>query len=531
MTFMLGGAQGGSPGLRLVREEGPDRIVLAHEQPFRVGRVEIRPATREVILDGLQSVIEPRVMQALVALHRAGGGVVSKDDLATLCWDGRIVGEDAINRVMSRLRAVADKQAGGEFRIETITKVGYRLATNGTSADAQLAAGPARARTGIQRRDLLVGGTALGAAAAAGIGWTVLRGDRTPGEAQLLIDDARQSLREGMVDQVDNAIGKLRRAVQIAPKSSEGWGLLAFAYMASAKSAPSAERPALRARGETAMQRAFALKPYQPDALAGQILSMRLYRNWYSYELACRAALARYPDHPVLNCLLAFLFSQVGRSSEALAHYEKGLARFPLSPQLHVCKCVSLWDLGRLDEAEAAISRAFELLPRYYGIWFTKLYYLAYSGRAREAAAMIADTDSRPLTIPDWNYDLTATQVNALASGDRAEVKRTIELWKTESARGTGFTENGAIFAGFAGDVDEAFRLLNALYFNRGFTLPDTYFSKEQAMYSGPERHSYTLFRRPISAIRRDPRFGAMTRELGLDDYWRRTNSRALVIA
>ena len=29
MTFMLGGAQGGSPGLRLVREEGPDRIVLA----------------------------------------------------------------------------------------------------------------------------------------------------------------------------------------------------------------------------------------------------------------------------------------------------------------------------------------------------------------------------------------------------------------------------------------------------------------------------------------------------------------------
>jgi hypothetical protein len=29
--------------------------------------------------------------------------------------------------------------------------------------------------------------------------------------------------------------------------------------------------------------------------------------------------------------------------------------------------------------------------------------------------------------------------------------------------------------------------------------------------------------------MRKDPRFGQLTRELGLDDYWRRTNSRSLV--
>ena len=57
--------------------------------------------------------IEPRVMQLLVALRRANGAVVSKDDLGQLFWEGRIVGEDAINRVVSRLRAVAEKQAGG----------------------------------------------------------------------------------------------------------------------------------------------------------------------------------------------------------------------------------------------------------------------------------------------------------------------------------------------------------------------------------------------------------------------------------
>lgn len=117
-------------------ETGPLRapIVLAHEQPFRVGQAEFRPPTREVHFAGKTSVIEPRVMQFLIALHRAKGAVVNKDDLLQSCWEGRIVGEDAINRVVSRLRGVAEKDAGRTFRIETITKVGYRLLS--TDGDA-----------------------------------------------------------------------------------------------------------------------------------------------------------------------------------------------------------------------------------------------------------------------------------------------------------------------------------------------------------------------------------------------------------
>lgn len=102
-------------------------IVLAHEPSFRIGDAEFRPAMREVRFAGQTSIIEPRVMQLLVALHRAGGAVVNKDDLLQSCWEGRIVGEDAINRVVSRLRGSAEKEAGRQFRIETITKVGYRL--------------------------------------------------------------------------------------------------------------------------------------------------------------------------------------------------------------------------------------------------------------------------------------------------------------------------------------------------------------------------------------------------------------------
>ena len=65
-------------------------------------------------------------MLVLVALHHAGGDVVSRDDLIARCWDGRIVGEDAINRAISRLRDLGHR-LDGAFQLETISKVGYRL--------------------------------------------------------------------------------------------------------------------------------------------------------------------------------------------------------------------------------------------------------------------------------------------------------------------------------------------------------------------------------------------------------------------
>src|SRR4051794_11189522 len=67
-------------------------IQLARERPFRLGAVEVRPATREVVGPDGREVLEPRVMQVLVALARAGGETVTREDLTESCWEGRIVG-------------------------------------------------------------------------------------------------------------------------------------------------------------------------------------------------------------------------------------------------------------------------------------------------------------------------------------------------------------------------------------------------------------------------------------------------------
>ena len=106
-----------------------EQIDLSRATPFRIGGLVIEPALRQVVADadGHTQTIEPRIMQVLVVLAMADGGIVSRDDLVRQCWDGRIVGNDPINRVITRLRRLTGAAAGNHGRVETITKVGYRL--------------------------------------------------------------------------------------------------------------------------------------------------------------------------------------------------------------------------------------------------------------------------------------------------------------------------------------------------------------------------------------------------------------------
>lgn len=507
-------------------------IILAHELPFHLGDVQFRPATREVISAGETHVVEPRVMQVLVALRRAGGAVVTKDELAKLCWDGRIVGEDAINRVISRLRAVAQKQACGTFRVETITKVGYRLTLpDGQSpslTDSRIAETHARERK-FARRELVLGGVFAAAATAAGI-WTLPSWDRMPPEARQLLDDARSSVFQGTVDQLASASGKLKQAAALAPGNAEIWGLLALADMMQANFAPPDSRRDLVTRGIAAARRALAIDPDQPDALAASVKAMPEYRNWDRYEQAARDGLRRSPDGVFLKFVLSDLLVQVGRDREALNVIERAARYFDQSPPFQTYRANQLWDLGQLDEADAVLTSALGLWPRYIGLWFTRVYYLMYNGRAGEAAAIAENVPTRPLGVADYQFENVANQAKAIASKDPARIRRAVEESAELAPRGSGFTENAALFAGYVGDFDTAFRMLNALYLDRGFPISDSYFGKEEGVYTARERHTYILFRPHFAKLRHDPRFAQLTREIGLDDYWRRTNSRAAVI-
>jgi DNA-binding winged helix-turn-helix (wHTH) protein/TolB-like protein len=117
-------------------DPSPTFIDLAREAAFRLGGAEVRPSTREIVQGERREVLEPRVMQVLVALARSAGEVVSRGDLIQACWGGRVVGEDAINRCIAAVRRLA--QAFGGFDVETIPRVGYRLTEAAAPATARL---------------------------------------------------------------------------------------------------------------------------------------------------------------------------------------------------------------------------------------------------------------------------------------------------------------------------------------------------------------------------------------------------------
>jgi len=104
------------------------------ESPFGVGGATIDPLSREAKYAGGQERLQPQTLKVLIALARRRNQVVTRSELVDDCWDGKIVGEDVINRCILVLRQFAER-AGG-FSIETVPKSGHRLVESraGTSA-------------------------------------------------------------------------------------------------------------------------------------------------------------------------------------------------------------------------------------------------------------------------------------------------------------------------------------------------------------------------------------------------------------
>ncbi|MBW0145394.1 winged helix-turn-helix domain-containing protein [Sphingomicrobium clamense] len=108
--------------------DGITAIDLAHESAFDAGSVRIDPAHRKIVVEGRgEAILEPKIMQVLVALARHPGRIFSRDDLIEACWDGVIVGDDAINRVISQIRKKLREVGADDVSVQTVTKVGYQL--------------------------------------------------------------------------------------------------------------------------------------------------------------------------------------------------------------------------------------------------------------------------------------------------------------------------------------------------------------------------------------------------------------------
>ncbi|MDE1938499.1 MAG: winged helix-turn-helix transcriptional regulator [Alphaproteobacteria bacterium] len=117
------------------------QIVLAYETEFSLGGLRVCPSKRAVIAGGNRELLQPRIMQVLVALARRRGEVVSHDELIASCWDGYAVSDDAIHRCIARLRRLSEARGG--FTLETVPRVGYQLTESVSAAGGGSSTGEA----------------------------------------------------------------------------------------------------------------------------------------------------------------------------------------------------------------------------------------------------------------------------------------------------------------------------------------------------------------------------------------------------
>lgn len=509
----------------------PGRIDLAHEAEFLLGRLTVFPSRRELLRDdGARDVLEHRVMQVLIALARAGGAVVTRDDLTRCCWEGRVVGEDAINRVISRLRKTAEGIGEGSFRIETITKIGYRLvgretedpvAARSVGNDASKSA-PAAVGRRLSRRGLLAAG-ALGAAGLAG-GVLALRKATKPAvspEIQSLMNRAMDQLGQGTPEGQSQAIGLLRRVVNLAPDYAEGWGALGVAYGNRARYREIADSDALRARARWAADRALALDPDSSLGQVARIFATPLRGNWLAAERGLRAALAGQERNGMLHGSLGFVLMSVGRCADAVAEY-RAFESDPLPPGRYFNLIAALWSAGELEETDRRIAEAAELYPTQFALWFQRFYIWMYSRRTGAAIALASEREAMPAGIPVTEFDRIVEVARAIETRAPSEVDRVMAQNMAAAHEGNGYAENAMQFACALGRVDEAFEVVNAYYFGRGFAVPDLRFTESQGAYKPVrERDTDFLFWPSLAPMRADPRFARLAEELGLERYWR----------
>lgn len=504
-------------------------VALAHTPAFQLGSVEVRPATRELIGPSGRARLEPRVMQVLVALAQAEGEIVSRDDLIESCWDGRIVGQDAVNRVISKIRSLGETIGAGSFTLETITKVGYRLVEPGRSVPTKAAVpAPPRQepRAPLDRRLLLGGGAAL-AAAGGGAWWVYGRKPEIPAAALLLHAKGIEASRIGTVEATAQATGFLKEAVALAPDYAEGWGALALAYQNGLYFlADDAARLAAQ-RAQAAARRAIELDPRNASAHAALALDIPTYRNWLAAEEAMRKVLKLDPNQFEACTSLSRILASVGRMKEALAALQPIAKRTSLEPTVQFRLAYLHWAVGRLEESDRIIDEAMTLWPRSYQIWFTRFWLFAHTGRASQAIAMVRDEVRRPPGIPDWNFKLIEDTASALANKAPAAAIEAAIRGNLEAARkGAGFAENAIEVTSVLGRVDKAYEVIDAYYFGRGFAIGSVRYSAQQGSFTPPTRlQTAFLFTPPSSGLRADPRFAPLTEALGLAEYWRRSKT------
>lgn len=471
----------------------------------------------------------------LAALVARPGRLLTKEELFDSVWDGAIVSESVLTSAIKELRRVLGDESKHPRFIESVYGRGYRfiapvaptprhtLATDmsnewpvPTSAVMPDSAPVSRPHV---RRAVLAWGAA-GVVAAAGAGFGIYRSltPALPPEVPALIAQSCSLMDQNTPEGHNQAIGLLRRVVELAPDYADGWGLLGVVYAAPVPSRERAEGLMLRARARAAAARALALD--SGNSLGQLVLAIELpiIGHWRERDRHFARALAGRPvDDRVLTFAGANLHAS-GYPSAAIPLYDRVRER-PLRPFPYSNYIRALWSAGRLEETDRALDDATVLYPTQGNIWWDRYTLYLYGGRPDAALTLVRTPAGRAPDLDDKTLADLAAMAQAMLDPRSAGAERTLAALVGEARKAAAEAQSAIRFAGAIGALDTAFELAAAYFFNRGFAIPD--FATPGSTATLDQRRTRFLFEPTTAALRADQRFEALVADLGLDAYWR----------
>jgi tetratricopeptide (TPR) repeat protein len=465
-------------------------------------------------------------MRVLVALVEARGAVLSRDDLIELCWDGTIVGDNAINRVISLLRQVLARLTAGAVRLETITKVGFRLIADAGSSlavpESQFVQADEESGTAaLTRRRLILGGACAALTVAIGSGVYVTSANSAIDPRALrLAREADRLMKSGLPGSTRQATRNLERAVEIAPSFAEGWGNLALMYRHALHGFASGERANFVRMVDSAAERALALKADQPDARLALALKRPFLGRWLGAEEDIRSVLADYPDHWYANAQLSLLLMDVGRAEAALPFRERVIAVDPMIPVVWAYLALNKLMANQLHEADAVLDRAFSTWPNHAALWFARYRVLIESDRPLEAAAFARMPKLQPDNFAEEDFEFASSCAQAIAQTagySRAEAVARI----LTTSQGPEAAESNAPLLALLGQPDHALALatsslVGGRFGGKEWSAPDAFTMRPTAY----------LFYPSFLALAARPAYVELLRRSGLEEYWELSGSQ-----
>lgn len=479
-------------------------VPLAKREDFALGNVRIRPSLRTIEGPNGSTKGEPRVIQVLVALAEARGSVLTRDDLLRLCWDGRIVGDDAINRAVAEVRRITSS-VGAQFEIETVPRIGYRV--TGVDWTPQTAPVVSQPEPVANRRTLIAGGVAALAVFAGGGIAFAYRQHNT--EIDALIERGLILQSSGGREDERRAEALYRMAIQRDPGRADAWGRLATVL---------ADRNLAR---EAAM-RATTIDPREPNARAVLAYQRRDLDAWTQWEDALLGVLSDDPANAFALSQLTFFYQGMGRCRDSWVTNERAIRIEPFNPGHQHRRAIKHWIFGRVGEADKVADQALQLWPRHATVWNARMLIYAFTNRAPAALALLDDRASRPVNLTSPSVASWRAALNAIATRTAADIARAVDVCTDTARLAPGLAANAIMTFSYLGELDASYRVAAGLLEGRGTTVQEVRGGSINDLYASSSwGRTQFLFIPATAPFRADGRFSDLCRRMGHVDYWK----------